>query len=259
MRRTTLSSFFLCALTLAACGPGQVDLTVEVDLLDPETGQTALRTLGDLPVQLVPFDRDALFAELAAGVGTPEPELPESLRIARDSIADATEVWRQRELEWLPLQNEVESLNRELAEYEPAAPMYQVIFRERTAAERIADEAEARKNEAFALVDRLATESNPEMERFRAELTAWEDQAFANYDAALVEAIEDSGHEIMTDTTDADGFVQFIPATDEWWVYARYPFTLQEELYWNVPIEVRRNAPVVLTLSRDNAEVREIF
>jgi hypothetical protein len=259
MKRTTLSTLSFVALALGACGPGQVDVSTEVELVNPETGQSAPQALSNLPVQLVPFDRDAFFDELAARVGTPEPELPQSLRIVRDSIAAATEVWRRLEIEWTPLAAEVESLNRELAEYETSAPMYQVIFRERTAAERVADAAQARRDSAFAVVDRLQQQSNAEMEGFRAELTAWENEAFAGYEEALIERMDEAGNEIVTDTTDADGRVSFIVPTGEWWVYARFPYTLQEEYYWNVPIEVRRDAPTQVLLNAGNADVRDLY
>jgi hypothetical protein len=192
-------------------------------------------------------------------VATPEPELPQSLRIIRDSIAQATATWRQREIEWTPLAAEVESLNRELAEYETSAPMYQVIFRERTAAERVADEAQARRDSAFAIVDRLQQQSNAEMEAFRADLTAWENEAFAGYEEALIARMDDAGHDILTDTTDADGHASFIVPRGEWWVYARFPYTLQEEFYWNVPIEVQTDVTTPVLLNEQNAEVRDLY
>jgi hypothetical protein len=259
MRRTTLSALSLVALALGACGPGQVDVGTEVELVNPETGQPTRQALTNLPIQLVPFDRDEFFDELAARVGTPEPELPQSLRVVRDSIAQATEVWRQLDIEHTPLAAEVEALNREMAQYGTGEPMYQVIFRERNAATRIADEARARRDSAFAVVDRLQQQSNVEMERFRADLTAWENEAFAGYEEALIERMDDAGNEIVTDTTDADGRASFIVPTGEWWVYARFPYTLLEEFYWNVPIEVRRDAPTEIILNAGNAEVRDLY
>jgi hypothetical protein len=236
-----------------------VDVSTEVELVNPETGQPTRQALGDLPIQLVPFDRDEFFDELAARVGTPEPQLPQELRILRDSIAAATEVWGQRQTEWAPLAAEVESLNRELAEYNTGDAMYQVIFRERTAAERVADAAQARLDSAFAEVDRLQQQSNAGMEAFRAELTAWENEAFAGYEEALIERMDEAGNEIVTDTTDADGRASFIVPTGEWWVYARFPYTLQDEFYWNVPIEVQRDAPAQVILNEQNAEIRDLF
>jgi hypothetical protein len=259
MRRTTLSTLSLVALALGACGPGQVDVSTEVELVNPETGQSAPQALTNLPIQLVPFDRDAFFDELAARVATPEPQLPESLRIVRDSIARATEVWSRLSIEAAPLEAEVEALNREMSEYPADSPMYQVIFRERNAATAVAGAAQARRDSAFAEVDRLQQQSNVEMERFRAELTAWENEAFAGYEEALIERMDDAGHDIVTDTTDADGRASFIVPTGEWWVYARFPYTLQEEFYWNVPIEVRRDAPTTVLLNAGNAEVRDLF
>jgi hypothetical protein len=259
MRRTTLSTLSLVALALGACGPGTVDVGTEVELVNPETGVSAPQALTNLPIQLVPFDRDGFFDELAARVGTPEPQLPQSLRTVRDSIAQATEVWRQLEIEHAPLAAEVEALNREMAQYGTGEPMYQVIFRERNAAERVADEAQARRDSAFAVVDRLQQQSNAEMERFRADLTAWENEAFAGYEEALIARMDEAGNDIVTDTTDADGRASFIVPTGEWWVYARFPYTLQDEFYWNVPIEVSRDATTTVLLNAGNAEIRDLF
>ena len=59
--RSTLRFASGLLLAAAACGPAEVVVTMEIDLPNPEGEGTVNRSLSDIEVQLIPFDRDAVF------------------------------------------------------------------------------------------------------------------------------------------------------------------------------------------------------
>ncbi len=63
-------------LAAAACGPGQVVVTMEIQTDNPDGGGTSQLALSDIEVQLLPFDRDAVFDSLTQAYPEPEPEVP---------------------------------------------------------------------------------------------------------------------------------------------------------------------------------------
>ena len=101
-------------------------------------------------------------------------------------------------------------------------------------------------------------EAFAELEQFSASVAAWGDEAFATWEQVVAARLQASGLEIFTDTTDAAGAVFFAAPPGEWWVHARQP-EATHELYWNEPVTVVRGDPIPVRLSRENAEVREIY
>jgi hypothetical protein len=73
MKRLCVVLAILAPSTLAGCGGGP-KVVVEAMGVDPATRQTI--PLADLPVRLLPYDRDAIFDSLTAASRTPEPVLP---------------------------------------------------------------------------------------------------------------------------------------------------------------------------------------
>ena len=258
MKRTTISSLAVFSLALGGCGPVELILTAEIDVLNPETGTTVTRSVEDVELQLLPFDRDQVFASLSADAASSEPVLPPDLQVARDSIAQAQQQWRESESRWLALRERLEQISGELEQYNPAEAQYRVLFNEFNDIESEYLASESRKDEAFARFDRLQQETFSELEEFRALLFAWEEQAFAPFGEVAGALLLASGREILVDTTDALGRADFEAVPGEWWIYGRYPLAT-EELYWNIPIILERGDPVELPLSRSNAKVRDIL
>jgi hypothetical protein len=262
MKRSTLLSLVLGPLLLTACGSGEVFVSAEVQVQDPDTGEQVVRPIDNLSVQLLPFDRDAIFDSLEAAASSPEPQLPDELKVALDSIQAAQTEWRESEARWLALRDRMQQINTELEQYNPAEARYRELFNEFDEAERDANAAERTKDDAFARFDGLQQETFSELEGFKAQRAAWEDDAFAAYGEVQAAKLSASGHDILADTTDATGRAEFTgdngPAPGQWWVYTRYTLAT-EELYWNLPITVERGTPVELTLNRENAEIREVY
>jgi len=259
MKRTKIfAGTVLSFLLLAACGPGEVVVTVEAEMLDPETGERIVRPVTDLPLQFVPFDRDAIFDSLGAAAATPEPQMPQHLIVARDSIAEARQQWQEAESQWLTYRDQLQDISSQMTQYNPAEAQYRLLFEDFNRIEGQYFQAEARKDDAFERFERLQQETFGEMEEYSALLTAWEDDAFSDWDLVVNERLRSERREILRDTTDATGRADVRPPPGQWWVYARYPIGV-DELYWNVPVTVERGDPVEVRLTPQNADVRPIF
>ena len=112
-----------------------------------------------------------------------------------------------------------------------------------------------RRERAFRNFTSLQEQSIAAADAIRIRRENWGDEAFADVGLVIDAKLRASGMEIMYDTTDANGLVQFEVSPGEWWVSARYelPFT---ELYWNQSIDLSRGEPFPLTLNRVNAKER---
>jgi hypothetical protein len=154
-QKKTLGGAVLTFLALAACGPGEVTVLVEAEMLDPDSGDRVVRPVGDLVLQLVPFDRDAIFDSLTRAAASPEPQLPQHLIVARDSIAQARQQWQESESQWLTFRDRLQEISQEMTQFNPAEARYRQLFEEFNRIEGQYLQAEARKDEAFARFERL--------------------------------------------------------------------------------------------------------
>ena len=259
MSRSKISgTALLSLLVLAACGPAEVVVTAEVDVLDPETGQRVTRPASDLRVQLIPFDRDFIFDSLTAAAATPEPQLPPALAAAREEIMEARQAWSEAETQWLALRDRLQQISTEMNQYNPAEARYRDLFTQFNQLESQYARAEATKDAEFARFDELQQATFTDLEAFSASLMAWEDDAFAEWELVVSERLRELRRDIVTDTTDATGRANMQGAPGQWWVHARYP-EATDELYWNVPVTLERGEPATVTLNRQNADSRPIF
>ena len=94
MRRRSLPFAASLLLAVAACGPAEVVVTIEIDIDSPDGEGMISHALSDVEVQLIPFDRDAVFDSMATAYGTPEPPIPEELVTARGEVRVAQEEWQ---------------------------------------------------------------------------------------------------------------------------------------------------------------------
>lgn len=258
MTRRSLWSAILIPLFAAACGPGQVVVTTEVEAIDAETGEPVMQPIDGMQVQLVPFDRDAIFDSLAAAADEPEPELSADLLQARDSIQEVQQIYRDADARVVALREQMSDLNDEMAQYSQAEPRYAELFNEFNQLEAELNQQIAVRDEYFELFTELQSETIEQLDQARVRMELWEEQAFADYGEVAAQRMDEAGNEILTDTTDAQGRVSFRPPPGEWWVHARHRLPT-EELYWNVRVDVERGDPLEILLHRENAELRPVF
>lgn len=258
MMRRSLPIALLLSGFLAACGPGEVVVTAEVEVRDPETGEMVLRPIANMPVEILPFDRDFIFDSLTAEAPRPEPEAPPELLVLRDSIFQAQQEHREAEAEWLATREQLEEISQEMEQYSTAEARYRELFDRFNDVEARMVAAENQRDSAFERMTRLQEEAFAGLEQIRFEIDTWEEEAFADYGMVVAARLQETRREIIADTTDATGRAQFRSQPGEWWVHARHRLPM-EELYWNIRVNVERGEPSEIRLTRETAEVREAF
>lgn len=255
MRRSRFAFVFLGAMISAACGQGQVVVTAEIEVPNPEGEGMVVRPIADTEVQLLPFDRDLVFDSLAAAFPTPEPEIPEDLLRAQEEISAAQEEWRAAEAEWAALRDRLQSITDEMEGLARGEARYVALFREFEDGEQDLARVERTKDQAFARFTELQEGYIQRADSMRLVLEQWAEEAFAGVNDVFVMKLRESGREMIVDTTDADGIATMSVPAGQWWVHARHelPFSI---LYWNIDINVEGKEPVPVLLNRSTAEVR---
>jgi len=255
MRRSWLAVLLLGSTLTVACGQGQVVVSAEVEVPNPEGEGMVVRPIADTEVQLLPFNRDLVFDSLAEAFPTPEPTIPEDLLEAQEAIAIAQEEWRAAEQTWGQGRARLQEITQEMEGLSRGEAQYVALFREFQDVEGAVSRAERVKDQAFARFTELQEGYIQRADSMRLVREQWGDEAFASYGDVFLMKLRESGREILTDTTDAAGMAGFEVPPGQWWVYARteLPFS---ELYWNLPITVERGNPVQVSLNASTAEVR---
>ncbi|MEX0979746.1 MAG: hypothetical protein WDZ89_01555 [Gemmatimonadota bacterium] len=254
MRGRNFFGALLGAFLLAACGGGEAIVLAELEDTNIE-GEVEQRTLRNLEVRLIPYDRDAIFDSLEALAPRPEPQIPDSILELRSRMAEAEQEWRQSEQEWSELRENLQQISAQMEDLHPGEARYAVLFRDFQAQEGRLDRLERQKDAAFAEFTSLQSQSFEQAEEIRLMREQWADEAFADFDVAVQERLSASGRQMQVDTTGNNGVVRFNAQPGQWWVYSRFDLPFNE-LYWNVPITLERGEQVELRLNRDNAEVR---
>jgi hypothetical protein len=255
MKRRNLPFAMALLLGVGACGPAELVVTVEVDMVNPEGEGMINRALGDLEVQLLPYDRDAIFDSLEANYPDPEPEIPQQLLEARDQVAQAQQRWQGATNRWNTLRDTLQKITDTMEQYNRGESRYVALFREFQEFDSQLGRVERDMEAAFAEFDSLQRGTIRQSDSVRILRENWGDEAFADFGVIAGEKMRVTGLDFAVDTTDASGIVRIEAAPGSYWVHTRYelPYT---ELYWNVPVTLTRDAPFELRLTRENAQER---
>ncbi len=255
MRRSWLALALSVPLLVAACGPGQVAVIAEIEIPDPEGEGTVIRPLAGKEVQILPFDRDAVFDSLAIAHGIPEPPIPPDLLAEQQAIAAAQEEWREAEARWSAGRDRMMRIAEEMEDLHRAEARYLELFREFEDVEGRVARAEREKDEAFQRFTELQQGYIERADSMRLVRDRWEDEAFADVGRIFLERLRESGRDMVVDTTDASGRALMAVPPGEWWLHARHelPFS---ELYWNKHLIVERGEPLEVRLNRATAQIR---
>jgi hypothetical protein len=259
MRRSWLFLILVGTLFLTACGPGQVAVSAEIEVPDPDQeGATVTRAIADLEVQLLPFDRDAVFDSLTAAASTPEPEIPEDLLAAQAEIAEAQTEWNRAEATWLNGRERLQAILDEMEPLNQAEAAYVALYREFQDREAQVNRAERDKDRAFERFNQLQLGYISRADSMRFIRDQWADEAFAATFEVFTQKAREAGQDILADTTDTQGYALIDVPPGQWWVNAFYE-QAYSELYWNLPITVERGDPIQVRLTRETAEIRPIL
>lgn len=259
MRRFWQFLMLVGPLFVVACGPGQVAVTAEIDVPDPDNqGATITRGLAELEIQVIPFNRDLVFDSLTEAFPTPEPQIPADLLAAQEEIAAAQAEWNELEQAWgngrarlLEITEEMEALN-------PAEARYNILYQEFQDVEATVLRAERVKDAAFERFTDLQAGYIQRRDSMNFIIDGWADEAYASAFDVFSTKLREMGSEILVDTTDAQGYALIDVPPGDWWVYAYYPQAFSE-LYWNEPITVERGDPIQVRLTRETAEIRPVL
>lgn len=263
MRKSTLTLALATLLAAGACASPEVVVTVERNVPDPDGEGMVTRPLADVEVQLLPFDRDAVFDSMAAAFGTPEPEIPQELLDAREQVRLAQAEWQAAENRWNTLRDTLQKITEAMDQYSRGEARYVALFREWQDFDTELGQVERQMNRAFERFNDLQTGTIRQADSVRILQDNWADEAFANVGEVFLAKQRESGLNIAVDTTDSNGIAREFHINAKlkpgrYWVYARYPLTYTE-LYWNVPIDVVAGEPVQVRLNEENAEERIIL
>jgi hypothetical protein len=254
MKRSLLAFLaILLPFGLTACPGSEVVIEAALDTADGER-----QALADLPIRVLPYDRDAIFDSLAAEYPEPEPEIPPEILTMQDEVREAEQEWREAEQEWGRSRERLRELASEMAEMEQqglrGTPQYQARFREFDQLESRVRATNQTMESAFERFTTMQQQVFGRADSIRAVREAWADRAYADFPEAAEARLQATRRDEVSDTTNASGIARVRARSGSWWVHARYTLPY-EELYWNVPIEVDGDQ-VTVRLSRENAEIR---
>jgi hypothetical protein len=246
------------SLFTAACGPGQVAVTVEIEIPDPDTEGTITAPLSDLVLEIAPYDRDLIFDSLERAFPTPEPEPPADLLAAQEEIQAAESEWRQAEDTWASGRDRLFQITQEMEGLNPAESRYLELYREFQALEGRVNSAERQKDRAFETYTGLQEGFIVRQDSMEIIKGQWARDAFASYGEVALAKQDQVGLEMVVDTTDAQGMALVELPPGQWWISTRF-MEAWSELYWNYPVTVERGDPIQIRLTRENATVRPIL
>jgi hypothetical protein len=257
MKRVLALPAVVLLLGSVACSSPEV--VAEAAITQQSTGERL--ALQDLPIRLLPYDRDAIFDSLQAAHPTPEPPIPPDLLQQRQAVVAAQEAHAQAEARWGTLRDSLRTLSDRTTQLQRqglrGTPQYRVAFE---AFDRLAAEEERVKqtmDQAFARFTTLQEASIARADSVRVAREAWADEAFRDFQTIVDARLETMGLEEFADTTGAAGTAVFRVPEGQWWVYGRYTLPY-EELYWNEPIEVSGDSTHI-QLSEENADRRPVL
>lgn len=229
-------------LFAAGCGSS---LTVEVTTEGDEGPQPQ----ANVPVELLPFDRDSVFNALDEQAENPRPEMSDELQAASDRVSSLQEEWRSKEAEWSETREELRALRARLDEMGSRSPGYREAFQQFEQMERTERRLNRERQAAFDSFTTAQNQVSTRLDSFRVVRETWADAAYADYFDIKTELL--GGEELIADTTNAQGLATVSLPAGDWWAYARVPVP-EGEMYWNVPVPETDT----LRLNESNGELR---
>jgi len=260
MRKRTLPFAVAALLAAGACASPEVVVTVEIDVANPDGDGTVARPLGELEIQMLPFDRDAVFDSMQAAFSEPEPEVPQELLDAREEVRVAQEEWQDSERRWNTIRDTLQKITTAMEGYSRGESRYVALYREYGDFDSQLGSVERQMNRAFEHFTELQGGTIRQADSIRMIQDNWADEAFSDIGSVFSMKQAASGLPIAVDTTDASGVARNFHVNAKlkpgvYWVHARYGLTYTE-LYWNEKVTVEAGEPVQVHLTRANAQER---
>lgn len=245
MRIHRFNAVLIAGSVLFAAGCGS-SLTVEVTT----EGEEGPQPQANVPVQLLPFDRDSVFNALDQQAETPRPEMSDELEAASQRVTDLQTEWREIEAQWSTAREELRDLRARLDQVPSRSAEYRDLFQQFGQLEQRERRLNSRRQAAFDSFTAAQNQVSTRLDSFSVVQRTWEDAAYADYFDIKADLL--GGEEVVADTTNADGLVTVSVPGGDLWAYARVPVP-DGELYWNVPVPPDADT---LRLNESNGELR---
>jgi hypothetical protein len=251
MNRALLTAAVAASLVLGACGSTEVVVQAQLE----GEGDAAPVALRNLPIRLLPYDRDAIFDSLTTAYPTPQPEIPAGFQALEQQITEAEQEWQSAEARWAQVRDSLQQLSNRMRGMNQRSGEYLVMYRDFGTLEGQEATLSRQKDQAFARFTSLQQQYGSQADEIRVARENWADEAYAPFDS-----IKEARMAAMRQRRSGTRWARRAPnasrcAPAATGCYARYELPYQE-LYWNVPIEVSRGETVQVILNRQNAQVR---
>jgi hypothetical protein len=255
MRRVVLT---IAAVTVAAgitaCGT-DVAVQIQQETLASPDGTGA--GVPNLPVRLLPYDRDAIFDSLAQAAPRPEPQIPPEIAQLQQQVVERQRDWQQAEARWGVVRDSLQRMLTQMRGMDQRTGEYFALFRDFNDLEAEHNRLQARSEQAFREFDTLLRRLNQEAQQIRLERELWADEAYRDVADVIEVRLDRTRATELADTTNANGVARFRNVrSGQWWLHARLDRGY-DELYWNVPVQVERGEDIQVRLTEENAEVRQ--
>ena len=250
MKRWVLMAVAGAAIVvLSACGGAGVAVQAQIE------GDTTVLPLRDLEVRALPYDRDAIFDSLAAAYPEPQPEIPDSLADLQQRYAQFQVAHNEAQDRWGTIRDSLQSINDRLAGLPKNSAQYRLLYLDWQALSGQEGDAKRRMDQAFEQLEQVRTGFTSQAADIRSRRELWADEAYASFADVVAAKLEALRREEVTDTTDANGYVQLSLPRGQWWIHARHDLPF-EELYWNIAVQVEGGEIQQVVLNSETAEKR---
>lgn len=253
MKRSVSVLFVVLPLLGAACSKPEVQVRAEL----PGAGGAASTPVADLPVRLLPYDRDAILDSLTRAAKRPEPQVPANLQPQRDSLVRLQAAWRAANARLKAIADTAATLT---VQVRPGAAESAEREQKLKQAQRLGLEQQ-QVNQQVADIQRqiaaLSGQIGARLDSVQTARRAWSETTFKDFDAIVQRRLKSIERNEVADTTGREGTATFHVEEGRWWVYARYALP-DHELYWNFPVEVSGKQTTV-RLTEQNAKKRPLY
>lgn len=241
VRLTLASALVVGALT--ACST-ETQLMIEASGQNAE-GETV--ALSNVSLDILPYDIDALYAELESQSQPGEPPSADAIRELSQQYQDACSSYRATSDSIEAVQERATAISdRTSDEYREAFQAYEALV--------------ARERERFNACQSITDRYTSVRDNYREERRAWEEQAWPGeeFDAAESARIGDLPLQVVE--TEQDGTATVTVPNGTWWILgdAPVPGSISQKYRWNLRVEAVGGEQTV-QLSGDNASLEPVF
>ena len=245
MRTHRISMFAVAGAVLLAAGCGS-----SVTVVVTTEGADGPQPQANLPVQVLPFDRDSVFDALDARASSPQPQMSAELEAEKSRVDDLQAQWQSLDREWADERDNLQQLSTRLQNMDSRDPAYRRLYDQFNQGESTVSRLDRERTTLFDSFTGAQEAVNVAVDSFRIVFDLWADEAYADY--ADIQMGFLGGADVLEDTTDANGYATIALSGGDWWISARVPIAAPgQELYWNAPV-----SGDTVTLSEANGVIR---